>query len=123
MFFLMNGVMANGFIHTLMYWSYLMTSMGHPPAWKKYLTMAQLIQFVYGVFSIIPMPYVCGFGYFSWTYPTLVFWFQEFVLLTFFALFMAFYNKRYDKTPSTKGSSESSSPVHTNGHASKPKKD
>lgn len=116
MFFLNNGVIANGFIHTLMYWSYLMTTMGKPPAWKKYLTMAQLIQFVYGLLSIVPMPYVCGFGYFSWTYETLVFWFQEFVLITFFLLFMAFYNKRYD-TPKKDTNGHSNN--HSNGHTKK----
>jgi len=119
MFFLMNGVMANGFIHTLMYYSYLMTSMGKPPAWKKYLTMGQLIQFVYGLLSIVPMFYVCGFGYFLWSYETLVFWFQEFVLVTFFLLFMAFYNKRYDapKKPSNGASNN-----HSKGEE-KPKTD
>lgn len=77
-----------------------MTAVGLPPSWKRFLTQAQLVQFLYGLISIIPMPYVCGFGYFSWTYETLVFWFQEFVLVTFFILFMAFYNKRYEKATS-----------------------
>lgn len=96
MIFLLNGVIWNGGIHTAMYWSYLMTSMGHPPKWKKYLTMAQLVQFVWGVSSTLPLPYVCGYGYFTLTYPTIVFWFQEFVLVTFYLLFAAFYNDRYD---------------------------
>lgn len=114
MFFLQNGVISNCFIHSLMYWSYYQTSRGNPPKWKKYLTMAQLIQFVWGILSILPYPYICGTGYFNFDVPdTLVFWFQELVLLTFFALFMAFYNKRYDTTKTPGKTSGVTSPTKT----------
>ena len=34
----------NSFIHTLMYYYYMVTVLGISPSWKKYLTTMQIIQ-------------------------------------------------------------------------------
>jgi fatty acid elongase 3 len=41
-------VMVNSFIHTLMYTNYLLTSLGMKVWWAKYLTQAQIVQFLTG---------------------------------------------------------------------------
>jgi elongation of very long chain fatty acids protein 4 len=39
-------IVANGTIHGIMYYYYALTSVGVRPAWKSFVTYAQLVQFV-----------------------------------------------------------------------------
>lgn len=103
MFFYLNGVISNALIHSFMYYSYYKTSIGKPPAWKIHLTKAQIVQFVWGVSSFLPFPFVCGYNFTSLAGPMFVFWFNEAVLISFFFLFMSFFFKRYPDR-SNKGS-------------------
>ncbi|KAF2069607.1 hypothetical protein CYY_009072 [Polysphondylium violaceum] len=41
-------VFVNSFIHTIMYYYYLQTSLGNPCWFKKYITKAQIVQFLTG---------------------------------------------------------------------------
>jgi hypothetical protein len=45
------SAMLNSFIHVLMYTHYLMVSLGSSAPWKKYLTMAQMIQFLTNLYQ------------------------------------------------------------------------
>ncbi|GMH70427.1 hypothetical protein TrVE_jg14238 [Triparma verrucosa] len=54
------GALLNSGIHVLMYGYYSMTLMGLSCPWKKYLTLAQLCQFV----SVVI--YTCGCVYYNW---------------------------------------------------------
>lgn len=101
MFFYLFGVCVNALVHTFMYWSYFRTAIGKPPVWKSILTLGQIIQFMWGLLCFIPWPKVCGYSYTEFKGPIIVFWFNQFVLLSFFFLFISLYLKRYSK-PKTK---------------------
>lgn len=99
MYFYLNGVVANALIHSFMYYSYYKTSIGKPPSWKKYLTQAQIVQFVWGLTSFLPFPLACGYNFTSISGSMFVFWFNQAVLLSFFFLFLSFFFKRYSDSP------------------------
>lgn len=39
-------IVANSFIHLLMYWYYLRSTLSSAPWWGKYLTQLQMLQFI-----------------------------------------------------------------------------
>lgn len=52
-------VLFNSFIHTIMYFYYLLTCLGYRPTWKKILTTMQIIQFLVGnplglIYAVLP---------------------------------------------------------------------
>lgn len=53
-------VCFNAFIHTLMYTYYVFAALGFNSALKKYLTQAQLLQFVVGGSLLVPMFWMEG---------------------------------------------------------------
>jgi len=63
MTFFINGVISNALIHSFMYWSYYQQSRGVSVSWKKYLTTMQMVQFLWGMFTFIPYPAICGYSY------------------------------------------------------------
>lgn len=84
-----------------MYFMYAQMSIGIYPSWKKYMTTAQIIQFVWGLTSFWPAPFACGFDLWSIEGPMLPIWFNQFVMISFLALFLNFYFKRYAKKDKT----------------------
>jgi elongation of very long chain fatty acids protein 4 len=40
------AILANAFIHLIMYYYYLVSTVTAPPKWGKYLTQMQMVQFV-----------------------------------------------------------------------------
>lgn len=44
----------NSFIHTLMYTYYVLAAFGIPCPFKRYITMAQIVQFLVGIVIIMP---------------------------------------------------------------------
>lgn len=98
LFFFNNGVISNGLIHTFMYWSYYQQSVGVSVSWKKYLTVAQIIQFIWGIISFGPWPYICGFSYLSLELPLRTWWTHHLAMFAFISLFSAFLNRRYEGT-------------------------
>lgn len=108
MFFYLNGVVSNALIHSFMYYSYYKTSIGKPPAWKIYLTKAQIVQFVWGLGSFFPWPATCGYSITSISGPMFVFWFNQGVLISFFFLFMSFFSKRYTSEEERRSSTSTS---------------
>ena len=85
-------IVANGFIHLVMYYYYFLTTLGAKPTWAKYLTSLQLIQFVtmmsQAVYMLTRPDGSCGF-------PRNVTLFYFFYILSLFILFMNFYMQRY----------------------------
>jgi len=57
---LWTSCLTNGSVHILMYYYYLVSSMGYSPWWKKYLTMMQIVQFMIGT----ALSYVYFYYYF-----------------------------------------------------------
>jgi hypothetical protein len=98
LFFFNNGVISNGLIHTFMYWSYYKQSLGVSVSWKKYLTQAQIIQFIWGVMSFGPWPYICGFSYFELDLPQMTWWTHHLAMFAFISLFASFLTRRYEGT-------------------------
>jgi hypothetical protein len=49
-------IVANSFIHLLMYFYYFLSTFGPAPAWGKYLTQLQMVQFV---LMNLQVRYVC----------------------------------------------------------------
>jgi len=91
------GVAWNGTIHTFMYYLYYLMASGKQPGWSKYMTTAQLIQFVYGITSWWPYPFVCGKDFWSVDGQMMVFWMNQGILFSFFLLFLQFFAKKYKK--------------------------
>ena len=85
-------IIANGFIHCVMYFYYLQTTFGAKPWWAKHLTSLQLLQFVTMMSQAVYMltrPNVgCGF-------PRNVITFYFFYILSLFLLFAQFFVRRY----------------------------
>ena len=50
-------LVANSFIHSLMYTYYTFAALGYSLPFKQYLTQAQIIQFILGVIVTVPCYY------------------------------------------------------------------
>lgn len=84
------GAMVNSFIHVIMYTYYLLASCNIPCPFKRYITRAQLLQFMivatHSMFSLYHLQ--CGI-----ILPSL----QLFVMMTMLVLFQQFYFQAYRK--------------------------
>jgi elongation of very long chain fatty acids protein 4 len=89
------GALLNSWIHVMMYSYYTLSLLQIQCPWKKYLTMAQLAQFMSVVaYSIVSMAYIPKEG--SWKHY-LAYSVQVLEMVSLFVLFMAFYRKSYSK--------------------------
>lgn len=86
----------NAFIHVLMYGYYLLASLKFPCPWKKYLTQAQMLQFV---FNCIQSAYVL---YYPTPYPK----FLAVVLLVYMISLLFLFGNFYVKSNSARGRAE-----------------
>lgn len=96
------GALLNSLIHVMMYSYYVLSILKVPCPWKRYLTMAQLVQFLSVVFYTLWCLYYWpvqdrngGYGHYICAGV------QLFEMLSLFFLFQHFYKKSY-KTSSTK---------------------
>jgi hypothetical protein len=84
------GALVNSWIHVMMYSYYTLALLKIACPWKRYLTQAQLLQFV----SVVGYTIVCytlqPTG--TWVMPYLV---QLFEMLSLLVLFLHFYRKAY----------------------------
>lgn len=96
-------ISANLFVHIIMYYYYYLTEQGIRVWWKKYITTVQIIQFVWdiawhvGWYMVVRKspPNTCG--------GTMAgFFFSNFVIVSFLALFIHFYIQTYKKPASAK---------------------
>ena len=87
-------VVANSFVHVLMYYYYAMSTIGRTVWWKKYITQAQIVQFIIDLTATWPYPVLyfsssgCAGSMRGWL-------FGQAVGLSFFKLFRDFYLKSY----------------------------
>ncbi|KAA8494936.1 putative elongation of fatty acids protein [Porphyridium purpureum] len=89
-------IVANSFVHVLMYYYYGMSAMypGIKIWWKKYITMIQIVQFVVDLTSTWPFPFLyfsslgCRGSMRGWV-------FGQLVGMSFFKLFSDLYRKNY----------------------------
>ncbi|CAN8064342.1 unnamed protein product [Agarophyton chilense] len=89
-------VVANSSVHVAMYYYYAMAAMGVKVWWKKYITQAQIVQFIIDLTATWPYPFL----YFSTTgcSGSMRGWFfGQAVGLSFFKLFRDFYVRSYNK--------------------------
>lgn len=103
-------VVANCFVHVAMYYYYAMAAMGYTVWWKKYITMAQIVQFIIDLTSTWPYPFL----YFSATgcSGSMRAWlFGQAVGVSFFKLFMDFYVKSYSKAKALRQGQGAQSPT------------
>ncbi|KAI8894132.1 GNS1/SUR4 family-domain-containing protein [Globomyces pollinis-pini] len=94
------GLMLNTGIHVLMYWYYTASSFGWNVWYKKYITKAQIIQFVLSFIVLLPFAYYgtvknCE----GWDYL----YFSMIVNFSFLVLFCNFYLNAYKKKAPAKG--------------------
>lgn len=82
------GGTVNSFIHIIMYGYYTLTLLNIPCPWKKWITTAQMIQFV---LCFIQATYDHYLGYYPFYFPLA----QEFVMFNMLILFGNFYMKSY----------------------------
>lgn len=102
------GALLNSWIHVMMYSYYALSLLKVPCPWKRYLTMAQLVQFlsvvVYSLFSA-----------YSWPVDQreakhyIAVSVQLFEMLSLFFLFQHFYNKSYKKSSTKKEKAKTAS--------------
>lgn len=99
------GAMLNSWIHVMMYSYYALSLLKIRCPWKKYLTMAQLVQFtavlVYSGFSIHCLPPDGNWRHY------LALAIQDAEMISLFMLFLHFWKKKYGKKK-TSGCSERS---------------
>ena len=111
------GALLNSFIHVLMYSYYTLSLLKIPCPWKRFLTQAQLMQFlsviVYTVFVVRGLNkdgaaaklYLC---------PAV----QVFEMASLFFLFMKFYSGTYKKSKATKKADKDTDPDPPSAQAS-----
>ncbi|KAL7563403.1 hypothetical protein ACA910_016501 [Epithemia clementina (nom. ined.)] len=108
------GALLNSFIHVLMYSYYAMALLKIRCPWKKYLTLAQLVQFTAVLlFSFAGIVLCCGSDNISWEQNAAHF-VQDFEMTSLFILFMAFYRKTYTKRGDSSSSNGVNVPISTN---------
>jgi hypothetical protein len=100
------GALLNSWIHVMMYSYYALSLLQIRCPWKKYLTMAQLVQFlsvlVYTLFSFIYLKNKT-----TWSQQTA--WIvQTAEMVSLFLLFLHFYQNAYAKKKSLRKSPDSS---------------
>lgn len=89
-------VVANSTVHVAMYYYYAMATLGRRVWWKKYITKAQIIQFIIDLTATWPYPFLyfsksgCSGNMRGWL-------FGQAVGLSFFKLFSDFYSRSYAK--------------------------
>eukprot|EP00871_Galdieria_phlegrea_P000060 jgi/Galph1/1054/GphlegSOOS_G5883.1 len=89
-------VVVNSLVHVFMYYYYALTSFGKTVWWKKYITQAQIIQFIIDLTATWPFPFFyfssggCAGSLRGWI-------FGQAVGASFYKLFMDFYRKSYLK--------------------------
>jgi fatty acid elongase 3 len=93
MTFFFTGVIINGAIHTFTYYFYFQSSLGNTVWWKKYLTQAQMVQFLWGIASWLPWPVLCPQT--RTTETDYVIGANFLILASFFGLFLNFFNHTY----------------------------
>jgi len=86
-------VVANSFVHLVMYYYYLVASVGAKPWWGKYVTQLQMGQFLT---MNAQAAYIL---YNNCAYPHAVTWFYLIYIISLFALFNNFNSKRWAKKP------------------------
>jgi hypothetical protein len=96
MTFFFTGVIINGTIHTFTYYFYFQSSLGNTMWWKKYLTQAQMVQFLWGIASWLPWPVFCSAN--RTTETDVVVAANFLILSSFFGLFLNFFNHTYKRT-------------------------
>jgi elongation of very long chain fatty acids protein 4 len=89
------GALFNSFIHVMMYSYYTLSLLKISCPWKKYLTQAQLLQFVTVVIYSIASLSLMKEG--TTTLQRVGYGVQLFEMTSLFVLFMAFYRKTYSK--------------------------
>lgn len=89
-------VVANSTVHVAMYYYYAMAAIGKKVWWKKYITQAQIIQFIIDLTATWPYPFLyfsasgCSGSMRGWL-------FGQAVGVSFFKLFRDFYVRSYTK--------------------------
>lgn len=82
------GGTVNSFIHIIMYGYYTLALLNIPCPWKKWITTAQMVQFV---LCFVQAAYGMYLGYYPFYFPLA----QQFVMLNMLVLFGNFYMKSY----------------------------
>jgi fatty acid elongase 3 len=94
-------VVANSTVHVLMYYYYAMATVGRSVWWKRYITQAQIVQFVIDLTATWPYPVLyhsaagCSGSMRGWL-------FGQAVGLSFYKLFRDFYLRSYKAIPAKK---------------------
>ncbi len=89
-------VVANSSVHVLMYYYYACATIGRRVWWKKYITQAQIVQFIIDLTATWPYPFLyfsktgCSGNMRGWL-------FGQAVGASFFKLFSDFYSRSYAK--------------------------
>eukprot|EP00188_Purpureofilum_apyrenoidigerum_P000315 Plantae.Rhodophyta-Purpureofilum_apyrenoidigerum.ctg11313.p1 GENE.Plantae.Rhodophyta-Purpureofilum_apyrenoidigerum.ctg11313~~Plantae.Rhodophyta-Purpureofilum_apyrenoidigerum.ctg11313.p1 ORF type:complete len:301 (-),score=50.80 Plantae.Rhodophyta-Purpureofilum_apyrenoidigerum.ctg11313:71-952(-) len=94
-------VVANSLVHVFMYYYYAIATFGKTVWWKKYLTLAQIVQFVIDLTATWPFPFLyfssegCSGSMRGWL-------FGQAVGASFFKLFSDFYKRSYTRKADVK---------------------
>ncbi len=91
------AICANLAVHVIMYYYYAMAAMGRPSVWKRWLTTAQIAQFVADIASVVPalLHGGCSGSTAGHVLPTAI-------VAVFLAMFVDFYRRSYRSSSSVK---------------------
>jgi elongation of very long chain fatty acids protein 4 len=99
------GALLNSIIHVMMYSYYTFALLKIRCPWKKYLTIAQLTQFVtvlcYSAYSVTHMPDDSNWRHY------LGHFIQSFEMISLFAFFLFFFRRAYSRNPTKNVASNS----------------
>jgi len=92
-------ILANAFVHVLMYYYYFLAERGIHVWWKKYITKIQIVQFVMDISTHIMWYYYVKVALYdcSGRENVWVYHFANFVIGSFLVLFIKFYYDAYKK--------------------------
>jgi len=89
-------VAANSVVHVLMYYYYMITTLGYSVWWKQYLTMMQIVQFFFDLFVTWPhLLFLRAFNIHECRGSMATVYFGQSIGISFVYLFTEFYVKSY----------------------------
>jgi len=108
---------ANSLVHVFMYYYYMITTLGYSVWWKRYLTLMQIVQFFFDLFSTWPYLLVLrAFQVWECRGSMNTVYFGQAVGISFIYLFTTFYVKSYGQEEEKAATKERALQAFTEKH-------
>jgi len=95
-------VLTNTFVHVVMYYYFVLSTLGYRVWWKKWVTILQIGQFFFDMLTNWPLLYTEYFNTYNCTSNVWAIWFGQFIGLSFVILFGRLYWRLYPDSKAQK---------------------